>query len=211
MKGLVTASCILVVLAAIFVVHNPFDSQGRSVETYVSDTGQPTIVCLGDSLTASSGAPSDQSYPAWLQRQLNAHHLNYRVVNAGVSGDRVADGVRRMQSDVVRFHPSVVIVALGSNDPGHTPPNVWEGQIGTIIVRAETDGARVIVGGLDEPGMGGIYHRLAARYHIPLVWFMARVATLPGDWSDAHHPNGAGYRVVIDSFWPAVVSALSHS
>jgi hypothetical protein len=36
--------------------------------------------------------------------------------------------LQRVQSDVLRFHPAVVIVALGSNDPGHTPPGVWEGN-----------------------------------------------------------------------------------
>jgi lysophospholipase L1-like esterase len=59
--------------------------------------------------------------------------------------------------------------------------------------------------------MGDIYRRLAARYHVPLVWFIARVATLPGDWSDALHPNGAGYRVVMDSFSPVVYGMLTHS
>jgi len=209
-KRLVAICCILIMLAAIFVAHGVFERQGPSVETYVADTGQPTIVCLGDSLTAGSGASFEQSYPAWLQRRLKAHHLKYRVVNAGVSGDRVADGLQRVQSDVLRFHPAVVIVALGSNDPGHTPPGVWEGQLGTIIMRVEAHCAKVILGGLDEPGMGSIYRRLAARYHVPLVWFITSVAQLPGDWNDAHHPNGAGYRVLMDSFWPVVVSTLPH-
>jgi len=128
MNRLLAASCFLIVLAAMVVVLHSFERQGQSVQTYVADTGQPTIVCLGDSLTAGSGAPSDQSYPAWLQRLLTAHHLNYRVVNAGVSGDRVVDGLRRMQADVLGFHPSMVIVALGSNDPGHTPPACGRGS-----------------------------------------------------------------------------------
>jgi hypothetical protein len=42
------------------------------------------------------------------------------------------------------------------------------------------------------------------------VWFITSVAQLPGDWNDAHHPNGAGYRVLMDSFWPVVVSTLPH-
>jgi lysophospholipase L1-like esterase len=109
------------------------------------------------------------------------------------------------------FHPAIVIVELGSNDPGRTPPEVWEGQLRTIIGRIEAHGSRVILGGLDEPGMGDIYRQLAVRYHVPLVWFIAKVATLPGDWSDAHHPNGVGYRVVMDSFWPAVASMARHS
>jgi acyl-CoA thioesterase I len=211
MKRLMTVACILIAIAAIVIVRQLIAGRGDSAASYVADTGQPTIVCLGDSLTAGYGASFEQSYPAWLQRRLTAAHLNYRVINAGVSGDRVADGLARLQSDVLRFHPAIVIVALGSNDPGHTPAAEWEEQLGTIVNRTEAHGTRVILGGLDEPGMGDIYRRLAARYHVPLVWFIARVATLPGDWSDAHHPNGAGYRVVMDSFWPVVYGMLTHS
>ncbi len=197
-------------VAALFLVYRMVGHDGNSVQTYVADTGQPTIVCLGDSLTAGFGASADQSYPAWLQRRLTAHHLGYRVVNAGVNGDRVGDGLRRLPTDVLPFHPSVVIVALGSNNPGNTPASEWESQLATIIKRVEAHGSRVILGGLDEPGMGSIYRRLSIQYHVPLVWFIARAAQLPGDWSNAHHPNGAGYRVVMDSFWPSVVSLLPH-
>jgi len=59
--------------------------------------GRPVIVCLGDSLTAGYAAPADQSYPAWLQRRLDGAGYRYQVVNAGVSGDRVADGLARLQ------------------------------------------------------------------------------------------------------------------
>lgn len=166
--------------------------------------GRPVIVCLGDSLTAGDAAPSDQSYPAWLQRRLNAAGYRYQVVNAGVSGNRVADGLARLRSDVLALHPAIAIVELGSNDPGHTPQNEWSAGLATIVQRLQAHHVAVILGGLDEPGMGDAYRAIAARYRVPLVWFTAGLWSRPGLWGDAHHPNGAGYRIVADTFWPAL-------
>lgn len=178
--------------------------------TYVADTGQPAIVCLGDSLTYGTDAPRDQSYPAWLQRRLDAEGYNWRVINAGISGNRIADGLARLSSDVLAYHPRVVIVELGSNDPAHTPESQWQASLQTIVARLEAHGSRVILAGLDEPGMGDVYRRIAASYHVPLVWFIARVARYPSLWgADGHHPNGRGYRLVMQSFWP-VLQPLLH-
>jgi len=179
-----------------------------SLCSYAPADGRRVIVCLGDSLTAGDAAPPDQSYPAWLQRRLDGAGYRYRVVNAGISGDRVADGLNRLQRDVLSQHPSVVIVELGSNDPGRTPRSRWASDLAAIVSRLRAHGAWVILGGLDEPGMGDVYRAVAARYQTPLVWFTADLWSRPGLWGDAHHPSGAGYRVVAESFWPAVHAAV---
>src|SRR5437016_12133110 len=76
---------------------------------------RPRIVAFGNSLTAGLGVPPDQSYPAHLQRTLDASGYAYRVVNAGVSGDTTAGGVRRV-SWVLTSKPAIVILELGAND-----------------------------------------------------------------------------------------------
>ena len=70
------------------------------------------IVAFGNSLTAGLGVPPDQSYPAHLQRTLDAAGYAYRVVNAGVSGDTTAGGVRRV-SWVLNSRPAIVIFSFG--------------------------------------------------------------------------------------------------
>lgn len=202
-------SSLCVVIAAILAYHW-LPAPTHVPITYTPDHGQPTIVCLGDSLTAGDGAPPDQSYPAWLQRELDLAHLTYRVINAGVSGNRVADGLHRLKTGVLSFHPKIVIVELGSNDPGHIPGSIWMHQLDAIVARLQANRVRVILAGLDEPGMGDLYRHVAARRGVPLVWFIAQVAGLPRDWHDLHHPNGAGYRVVMQSFWP-VLAPILHS
>src|SRR5688572_31626168 len=57
---------------------------------------QPKIVFLGDSLTAGLGLSSDQSYPALIGRKLKEQGYDYEIVNAGVSGDTSAGGLRRL-------------------------------------------------------------------------------------------------------------------
>ena len=73
---------------------------------------RPRIVALGDSLTAGYGLPETQSYPSLLQQHLDAEGYAFQVVNAGVSGDTSAGGVRRvdwaLEGDV-----RVLILALG--------------------------------------------------------------------------------------------------
>jgi len=198
----------LILAGAIVLARGSLSRGSVAPRSYAPADGRPTIVCLGDSLTAGDAAPADQSYPAWLQRRLAGAGDRYRVVNAGVSGDRVADGLARLDHDVVSQRPAVVIVALGSNDPGRTPRAQWAAGLAAIVARLRARGARVILGGLDEPGMGDVYRAVAARYRVPLVWFTSGLWSRPGLWGDAHHPNGAGYRVMAGSFWPALRGAL---
>jgi len=73
------------------------------------------VVVLGDSLTAGQGVARDEAYPALLEARLRGEGFPYRVVNAGVSGDTSAGGLRRVDW-VLRTKPAVVIVALGAND-----------------------------------------------------------------------------------------------
>src|SRR5262249_62107617 len=91
---------------------------GRASETppaAIPRPSKPRIVALGDSLTAGLGLSPDQAFPAVLQRRLDEEGLSYEVVNAGVSGDTSAGGLRRLdwalEGDVRILH-----VAPGRND-----------------------------------------------------------------------------------------------
>ena len=56
----------------------------------------PKIVVLGDSLTAGLGLLETQAYPALLQKKIDDDGYKFEVVNAGVSGDTSAGGLRRL-------------------------------------------------------------------------------------------------------------------
>ena len=73
------------------------------------------ILAFGDSLTAGYGVKKEESYPSRLQVKIEAAGFPHKVVNAGVSGDTTAGGVRRIRW-LMKHEPEIVILALGAND-----------------------------------------------------------------------------------------------
>ena len=85
----------------------------------LQETGRLTIVALGSSATAGSGASAeDKSYPAVLLAELRRRlpAADVRVVNKGVGGQSAYDMLLRMQADVVDEKPAVVIWQTVIND-----------------------------------------------------------------------------------------------
>src|ERR1700722_19953114 len=76
---------------------------------------RPVIVAFGDSLSAGFGAEPGKSFPDFLQKDLDAAGLHWRVVNAGVSGNTTTDGLYRV-NEVLRHKPRITIVEFGGND-----------------------------------------------------------------------------------------------
>ncbi len=174
----------------------------------VSDT-PPLIVAFGDSLTAGHGVDVDESYPAQLQKRLNDLNYHYRVVNAGVSGDTTAGGLRRV-SWVLKSNPDLVILELGGNDGlrglslEQTRNNLSE-----IIQRFQEAGVEIILAGMKLPpnygpeytaGFEAIYPALAKEYQLPLIPFflegVAASSTL--NQADGIHPTKEGYRIIVE-------------
>lgn len=173
---------------------------------------RPKIVTLGDSLTAGLGLPASQSYPALLQERLDADGYEFQVVNAGVSGDTSAGGLRRLdwalEGDV-----RVLIVALGGND-GLRGLSVedMERNLTEIIRRARERDIVVILAGMEAPPNYGREYATAFRDAFRDVAQRERVIFLPFlldkvagesslNQSDGIHPNERGTRMVADTVW----------
>jgi len=171
---------------------------------------RPRIVAFGDSLTAGLGVAVDESYPAELQRRLDALGLRYRVVNAGVSGETTAGGLRRVPW-ILRSKPEIVILELGAND-GLRGLRVEEtkANLEQIIQQLQQSGAQVVLAGMKLPPNYGkdyrtaferLYSDLAARYHLPLIPFFLEgvAASNTLNQSDGIHPTARGYRVIVEA------------
>ena len=77
------------------------------------------IVALGSSSTWGTGASSrDRTYPARLERELRAAwpESDVHVVNAGVGGQLARHMVERIEQDVVKHQPQLVVWQTGVND-----------------------------------------------------------------------------------------------
>lgn len=172
----------------------------------------PRVVCLGDSLTAGLGVAPEQAYPALLEKHLQAAGKDYEVVNAGVSGDTSAGGLRRLDWSL-RGHVRVLILALGANDGLRgLPVTEMEHNLATIIERAQGRGIRVLLAGMEAPPNFGpaytadfrrAYARLAARYHVAFIpFFLEGVAGRAAlNQADGIHPTAEGHRVIAERFW----------
>jgi len=171
------------------------------------------IVALGDSLTAGLGVAPDESYPSRLQARLAREGYAYRIVNAGVSGDTTAGGLRRVEW-VLRAAPEIVIVALGANDGlrGQSP-QAMRANLDEIVARLRGSGARILLAGMRlPPNYGAEFTREFAEV-FPAVARRAQIAFMPFlldgvaadprlNQPDGIHPTAAGYQVVADRLWP---------
>ena len=165
------------------------------------------LVCFGDSLTAGLGVEPDEAYPAVLQQRLDQAGFNYRVVNAGISGNTTKDGLNRL-AEVLEQHPQVVVVEFGGNDGLRgVPVSQAQHNLDTIVQRLKASGARVALAGITlPPQYGGEYIRSfnamfptgATKYHVPLLPFVLQdVYGVPGDiQEDGVHATAQGNRQV---------------
>lgn len=179
------------------------------------ETARRTVVCLGDSLTAGPGLTLPQTWPSFLQHKLDEEGLPYRVINAGVSGDTTAAGLRRVDW-VLRHRVDVLILALGANDGLRgLPLDEMERNLQGIIDKARASNAdvRILLAGIEvPPNMGAdharrfreVFPRVAARNRIPLWPFLLDgVANRPDlNMEDGLHPNEAGHRIIAERAWP---------
>jgi acyl-CoA thioesterase-1 len=173
------------------------------------------VVTLGDSLTAGLGVARDEAYPALLEARLREAGFAYRVVNAGVSGDTTAGGLRRLDW-VLRSRPEIVIVALGANDGLRGQPvAALRDNLTAIVTRLRESGTRVLLVGMRLPpnygeayagGFAEAFRTVARGTSVAFLPFL--LAGVAGDPSlnqaDGIHPNAAGHRIVAEHVWAAL-------
>jgi acyl-CoA thioesterase-1 len=212
---------LLVVLAAVASACSEPPSESGPTDDRASRTAseRPRIVFLGDSLTAGLGLPADEAYPALLQQKIDQAGLGYEVINAGVSGDTSAGGLRRLEW-VLDGDVRVLVVALGANDGLRgLPVAELERNLEQIVSTARSRGVSVLLAGMEAPPNVGseytaafrqTYRNVAQAQGVPLVPFLldgvAGRAEL--NQSDGIHPNAAGARRVADTIWPALEPLL---
>ena len=168
----------------------------------------PKIVAFGDSLTAGYGLAPKESYPALLQKMLDADGFKYEVVNAGESGGTSAGGVRRIDWALDAGNVRFLILELGANDFLRGQPVAeTKKNLSEIIVRAKGRGAQVLLAGMlttTEFGRGyeqeisDAFRSLAAEHQVTLIPFflegVAGIDTL--NQQDRVHPNAEGTKIV---------------
>jgi acyl-CoA thioesterase-1 len=182
------------------------------------ETG-PLIAFLGDSITAGYELRADEAYPALLQAQLASAGTPVRIVNAGVSGDTTAGGLRRVDW-LLTQKPDVVVIELGANDGlrGASVAEI-ERNLTEIIAKVRAAGAvPLLVGMLMPPSHGQEYARAFATLYPELAHkldvalapqFMAGVAGQPElNLPDGIHPTARGHALLAENLAPPLIALL---
>jgi len=175
----------------------------------------PRIVFLGDSLTAGYGLDIEQSVPSLVQKELDHDGYHFEVVNAGVSGDTSAGGLRRLDWSLdgdVR----ILVIELGANDGLRgLPPAEMKKNLKAIIEIARKRGIAVLLTGMEAPPNWGptytsefrrVFRDVAGEEHVSFMpFYLYQVAGIPTlNIADGMHPNPAGARIVEKNLWRAL-------
>ena len=185
-------------------------------------SNEKLVLAFGDSLYAGYGLAPGESFPAVLDKELEAQGLAVDMVNAGVSGDTTAAGLARLDFtlDGLKRNPDLAIVGLGGNDvlrgidPAETRANLE-----AIVRTLDRRGIPVVLTGMVAPRNLGadyvgrfdaIYPELAKSYGAALdPFFLDGVITRPDLLlGDGIHPNAAGVRIMAKRLVPVVAKEL---
>jgi len=181
---------------------------------------RPVIVAFGDSLSAGFGADPGQSFPDFVQKELDQRGYRYRVVNAGISGDTTTDGLERIRT-VTALQPAVAILEFGGNDGLRgLPVSTTRANLEQMILALQKAGAKIVLAGMTLPPNYGpeyirsfeaVYKDLAKQYRLPLIPFLLLgVGGNPALMQrDGIHPTGAGNRIVAKNVMQVLEPLLS--
>lgn len=194
---------------------------GTALASASSEAERKTLVVMGDSITAGYGVDPGQAFPALLQEKIDEAGLNFEVVNAGLSGDTTAGGLRRIDW-LLRRHIDVLLLELGGNDGlrGIAPAETKRNLKGIIAkTREKYPEAGIIIAGMRMPENMGEKYTEAFRKIFPEVARETGAALIPFlldgvggvaelNQEDRIHPTPEGHRVIAETAWKTVLPVL---
>jgi acyl-CoA thioesterase I len=180
-----------------------------------------TIVFFGDSLTAGYGIDPDEAYPALVQKKITEAKLPWRVVNAGLSGETTAGGLRRLDW-ILRQPVAIFVISLGGNDGLRgIPPAASRANLQAMIdrIRARHPAVTIVLAGMQmPPNLGADYTRefaamypdLATANRLPLIPFLLEgVGGVPAlNLPDGIHPTAEGHQILARTVWTTLAPLL---
>ena len=187
------------------------------------DEEQPIILFFGNSITAGYGLELDEAFPAIVQEKLDSMGIDYKVVNAGLSGETTAAGLNRVEW-VLRTVPEIFVLELGANDGlrGVDLSETKKNLAGIIEkVRTVNPDVEVVIAGMEVPPNLGpeytgefrtLFAELAKEYNTHYIDFLLDgVAGNPElNQSDGIHPTPEGHQIIANTVIEALLPILKH-
>ncbi len=181
---------------------------------------QGVILVVGDSLSAGYNIPTSKDWPSLLQTKLTAEGADYLVVNTSTTGATTADGLRLLPQLLSDYTPTLVIIALGSNDGLRNLPIInIRLNLSKMIQLVQDTSAQVLLIGFKLPLDYGAAYRtqfekiftdLSDEYDVPLVNFLLDgfAQDLKYFQSDRVHPTEAAQPKILDNVWKVLMPML---
>ena len=184
---------------------------------------QPTILVVGDSLSAEYGLKRGTGWVALLERQLASEKLATRVVNASISGDTTSGGRSRIAALLVQHRPTHVVIELGGNDALRgLPLAMTEENLAWMVQAAQKAVAKVLLVGVQLPPnyggdygnrFSGLFEKVARQHKAAVVPFLLKgVADGPDPTrffqADRIHPTEEAQAAMLQNVWPELKKLL---
>lgn len=180
----------------------------------------PTVLVMGDSLSAAHGLSTEQGWVALTADRIAQHKPDWRVVNASISGETTSGGSARIVDEVLRVKPAVVVIELGANDALRgLPLREMRHNLARMIGASQYVGAKVLLVGMQIPpnygpdyanGFEQVYRDLAKQFDTALLPFLlAPIATDRNAFQgDNLHPVAAAQPALRDHVWSKLAPLL---
>lgn len=195
-------------------------------QTRTADANAPTLLVLGDSLSAEYGLRRGSGWVALLERKLATEKSPVQVVNASVSGDTTSGGRSRLPGLLQEHRPAVVVIELGGNDALRgLSLDLTRDNLSAMAQRARASGAKVLLLGMQMPPNYGarygkdfaqLFADVAKAERTALVPFFLKGVTdgllpLALFQPDRIHPNEKAQPIMLDNVWSALRPLLPRS
>ncbi|HEX5748222.1 MAG TPA: arylesterase [Archangium sp.] len=179
-----------------------------------------TVLVMGDSLSAAYGLAPEEGWVALTAERMAKEAPGWRVVNASVSGETTAGGAARIEGELARNRPAVVVIALGGNDGLRgLPLKQTRAHLEKMVGAAKAAGARVLLVGMRMPpnlgkayteGFAANYRTVAEAHKVSLLPFLLEPIAMEraSFQADNIHPIAAVQPKLRDHVWPALAPLL---
>lgn len=215
-------------LACNNTAQNPTPTTNPKTKVTTETTANPatsqkkkTIIFFGDSLTAAYKLKPEEGFTHLIQQRIDSLGMDYKVVNAGNSGETTAGGVGRINW-VLKQPIDVFVLELGGNDAlrGIDPETTYN-NLSEIAqrVRSKYPQAKLVIAGMEAPpnlgkaftdAFRGVFQRIAKENQASLIPFLLEnVGGIPElNLPDGIHPTPKGHQIVAENIWTVLKDVL---
>jgi len=182
---------------------------------------KPTILVMGDSLSAAYQMAPHNGWVSLLESKLKKDFPQATVINSSIVGDTSGGGLRRLPAQLIKHRPDIVLIELGGNDGLRGLPTATiKSNLQKMIELCLSHQAKVVLLGMRLPPNYGAaytqqfvnnYQELSKAYSLPLVpFFLENVALKPDLMlEDRIHPSAQAQPILVDNVWPILEPVLA--